>query len=272
MLTWPEPVRLRGLCALWPGFRAAEVQAYAGPAHRHPREAEAADWQSIKTCENLTTAYPVALWPNWIDFGRTVTTRAIRLRITAGTSEGHPHLTGKTHEGKRVWLGELMAFRPLADRPLESVIVSAPAKAEDRGPIPIRFHLGQRGFVTLVIEDREGKRVRNLVGQTPFPAGDNVAWWDGMDDLGRDVEAARHGVYHIPGKLVSPGTYRVHGLVHPGLELRFEFSVYNAGRPAWTTADRTGGWLTNHTPPSTPCSSPARNPPTASPWSTWAVT
>ena len=27
-------------------------------------------------------------------------------------------------------------------------------------------------------------------------------------------------------------------------------SVYNAGNPAWETADKTGGWLTNHTPPS----------------------
>ena len=249
-LTWPQPVPLGGLCALFAGFRAAEVQAYVGPADQHPREAGPRDWQSIKTCDNLENAYPVALWPNWIDFGRTVTTRAIRLYITAATNEGHPHLAGKTYGGKRVWLAELMALRPLADQPLASAVGRARPKAEEHAPIPLCFHLDRPGFVTLVIEDSEGKRVRNLVGQTPFPAGDNIAWWDGMDDLGRDAEAARHGVYHIPGKLVSPGTYRIHGLVHPGIELRYEFSVYNAGSPAWSTADHTGGWLTNHTPPS----------------------
>src|SRR5690242_16258652 len=75
-------------------------------------------------------------------------------------------------------------------------------------PIPIRFTLAEPGFVTLVIEDASGKRVRNLVSEAPFPAGENTAWWDGLDDLGRDPEAAAHAVYHIPGKLVAPGAYR----------------------------------------------------------------
>ena len=75
-------------------------------------------------------------------------------------------------------------------------------------------------------------------------------WWDATDDLARDVDAARHGVYHIPAQLVAPGTYRVRGLYHAGIDLRYEFPIYNAGNPAWSTADHTGGWLTNHTPPS----------------------
>ena len=59
--------------------------------------------------------------------------------------------------------------------------------------------------MTLILEDGNGKRVRNLVSETWFPAGENVAWWDGTNDLLRDVEAARHGVYHIPAQLVAPG-------------------------------------------------------------------
>ncbi len=104
-------------------------------------------------------------------------------------------------------------------------------------------------MVTLVIEDMENKRVRNLVSETPFPAGENTAWWDGSDDLLRDPEAARHGLYHIPTRLVEPGTYKVRGLWHKPLKLHYEFSVYNAGKPAWRTADNTGCWLTTHTPP-----------------------
>ena len=64
-------------------------------------------------------------------------------------------------------------------------------------------------MVTLVIEDEQGQRVRNLVSETPYPAGDNVAWWDGSDDLLRDVDAARHGLYHIPDAV--RGTGQIHG-------------------------------------------------------------
>ena len=114
----------------------------------------------------------------------------------------------------------------------------------------MRFTLDEPGNVTLVIEGPDGKRVRNLVSQTPFEAGENVVWWDGLDDLGRDVDAAEHGLYHVPGELVEPGDYTVRGLVAPPIELTYEVSVDNAGSPPWPTADNTGGWGTNHTPPS----------------------
>src|SRR4051812_40243592 len=79
---------------------------------------------------------------------------------------------------------------------------STPVEQPAHPPIPIRFTLAEQGFVTLVIEDAGGVRVRNLVSETPFPRGENTAWWDGLDDLGRDTDAAKHAVYHIPGKLV----------------------------------------------------------------------
>lgn len=62
-------------------------------------------------------------------------------------------------------------------------------------PILIHFQLPEAGFVTLVIDDANGKRVRNLVAETAFPKGDNMVWWDGTDDLLRDPEPYRHGVY-----------------------------------------------------------------------------
>lgn len=105
------------------------------------------------------------------------------------------------------------------------------------------------GYATLVIEDAQGKRVRNLVSETPFAAGQNTVYWDGLDDLGRDADAARHGLYHVPGALVTPGTYTVRGLTRDKINLRYAMSVYNAGSPPWETADHTGAWLANHTPP-----------------------
>ena len=251
MLTWTKPVRLSGLCAVWAGFSAAEAQAYIGPADKHPREAPDSDWQTIRAFDGIENQYPRSLGPNWLDFGQTITTRAIRLRLTKATQEQHPHLYGKTFGGKRVWLGELMALQPLESADLKTAILpAAPQAIAAHPPIPVRFTLKEAGFVTLVIEDAHGKRVRNLVAETQFPAGENVVWWDGMDDLGRDTEAAHHGIYNAPGQFVVPGTYRVRGLWRKGLDLRYEFSVYNGGNPAWETEDRTGGWLTTHTPPS----------------------
>jgi hypothetical protein len=116
-------------------------------------------------------------------------------------------------------------------------------------PIPVPFTLKEAGYVTLVIENPGGIRVRNLISETWFPAGADTAWWDGLDDLGRDVDAADHGVYHIPARFINPGAYRVRGLVRGEIQPKFEFSPYTTGNPPWGTADHTGGWLANHTPP-----------------------
>ncbi len=262
MLTWPKPVTLRGLCTLWTGFGAAQVEIYNGSTSSDPRTAPDSDWQKIGDFSGLQNFYPLQLGPNWMDFGRDVSTRAVRLRITSTTQETHPHLNGKTKDGKRIWLGELMAWQPLGDTALITPAPISSTRKAPHPPIAIRFRLPIASYVTLVIEKPNGVRVRNLVAETRFPAGDNVVWWDGMDDLGRDADAAHHGVYRVPGAFVAPGNYRVRGLYHAAIDLRYQFSVYNAGSPAWDTADGTGGWLTNHTPPSSALFLPAKSSPT----------
>jgi hypothetical protein len=124
-------------------------------------------------------------------------------------------------------------------------------------PIPVRFHLDKPAFVSLVIEDRQGRRVRNLVSESYFGAGDNVVWWDGLDDLERDPNSAQHGVYYTPGRLVTPATYTIRGLYHQQIDLKYEFAVYNPGQPPWATPETSSEWLTNHTPPGTICFIPA---------------
>ncbi len=265
--TWPQPVKLRGLNALWAGFSAAEAQAFTGSADKHPRDASDADWQTLRGFDQIANQYPRALGVNWLDFGHEVTTRAVRLRITKVIDEAHAHghLKGKTKGGRRVWLGELLALQPLGGEALTSAIVAQPKTEEVHPPIPIRFKLPEAGFVTLVIDDAAGHRVRNLISETKFPAGENTVWWDGTDDLLRDNEAARHGVYHIPAQFVQPGAYRVRGLWRKQVDLRYEFSIYNAGSPAWETADATGAWLANHTPPCAALFVPADRAPGAKP-------
>jgi hypothetical protein len=251
VLTWPQPVNLHGLNALWAGFSAADAQAYTGPADKHPREASESEWQPLGGSDRIENQYPRALGVNWMDFGRNVTTRSVRLRITGAIDEAraHGHLKGKTKDGRRVWLGELLALQTLGEAELSSAIVAAPKTAEVHPPIPIRFKLPEEGFVTLVIEDSQGRRIRNLIAETKFAAGENTVWWDGMNDWQRDTEASRHGLYHIPAQFVQPGAYQVRGLWRKQVNLRYEFSIYNAGSPAWETADSTGAWLANHTPP-----------------------
>ncbi|MBV9849389.1 MAG: discoidin domain-containing protein [Armatimonadetes bacterium] len=129
----------------------------------------------------------------------------------------------------------------------------APASAQPPSaphpPIPVHFTLAKPGYVTLIIEDAQGKRVRNLVSETKFAAGANTVWWDGLDDLGRDPDAARHGVYSVPGRMVPAGTYRVRGLTHGQLAVRYVMTPYTHGRPPWNNGRRDSEWLANHTPP-----------------------
>ncbi len=153
--------------------------------------------------------------------------------------------------------GKASPAAPSATVPTAESAVQAPTSGQPAGPIPITVKLKEPGFVTLVIEDSEGRRVRNLISETPLPAGTNTLYWDGLDDLRRDGNAASHGVYHIPGSLVAPGSYTVRGLRRKAVDLVYEFTVYNPGAPPWHTAERTSEWLTNHTPPGTICFIPA---------------
>lgn len=248
-LTWPRPVTLSGLGLLWTGFSGVEVDAFTGNASEIVREAAENSWRKVAARSDLQSLYPYILAPAFLPFENPVTTRAIRLRITkALQGRQHPHIEGKIKDGRRVWLGEVMAFAEVADDvTLASLVL--PKAVEEPPPIPVKFTLPEPGVVTLVIEDKNGNRIRNLVSETPFPAGENTAWWDGSDDLLRDQDAAHHGLYHIPTRPVAPGEYKVRGLWRKPLELRYEFSVYSAGKPAWPTADSTGCWLTTHTPP-----------------------
>jgi len=250
MLVWPAPVKLRGLGAFYAGFAAADAQIYAGPSDVHPREASGGAWKTVKAYRDLTNRYPSLLPIDWLDFGSEVTTRAVRLRITASFPEGgHPHVQNHARHGKRVWLGDLIALTALNKVDLAAALLPASAEQE-RPPIPIRFTMPDDGYATLVIEDQAGKRVRNLLADTFFAKGEHTVGWDGSDDLGRDVEAAKHGLYSIPTQLVAQARYKARGLWRRPVHIKYEMGIYTAGDPPWETTDKSGGWLANHSPPS----------------------
>src|SRR6516164_10327991 len=145
-----------------------------------------------------------------------------------------------------------------------------------RPPIPVRFRLDEPAFVTLVIErtaavepdsagekpdkaagklhytGRHGLRVKNLVSNTWFPAGEHTVWWDGQDESNAHtiVIPGKAVYYRIDGSLVAAGQYRVRGLTRQAVVPKYEFAVYSGGQsPPWKSKSGRGGWLADHTPP-----------------------
>ncbi len=261
-LTWREPVALDGLVAIWAGISTAEVHLFEGPASHDPKDAPESDWKPVATYEEIKHNYASQFWPNLLKFPKTLKTRAIRVRaLKAGANMSHANNNG----GKRLWLGELIAIRAIGKEPLKAPTTSVAKDDTPKAPIPIKFNLSKPGTVSLVIEKPDGFRVRNLVSETPFPAGENTVWWDGTDDLGRDADAADHGVYNIPVSYVEPGKYRIRGIVRDEIKPFYEFTVYTAGTPPWSTEDNTGAWLANHSPPQAAAFVPAKHSPTGNP-------
>jgi len=265
MLVWPRPVTLGGAVLIGNEFGAVEIQAYTGPEGKHPREAAETDWKTVQTLSGIKWQYPFMWDIQPVAFEAPVTTRALRIRFTATFDESPAPVNLRTRGRKRVALAEWMALQPLDTAALETALLPVAKTIATHAPIPIKFTIPDDGEVTLVIEDSSGKRVRNLVSQMPFPKGENTAWWDGADDLGRDIAAANHGLYAIPPSFVTPGPYTVRGIWHKPLDVRYEFTVYSPGDPPWDTADTSGGWMTNHTPASSAVFIPGEKAPGGQP-------
>jgi sugar lactone lactonase YvrE len=105
---------------------------------------------------------------------------------------------------------------------------------ETVGPVEIAYDLPRDARVTLAIDDAQGRRVRNLIAALPREAGPQIERWDGLDDAGQPV---------------PPGEYRVRGLHHRGVGVRYVMSFANPGRPTWDTADGRGAFYGDHTAP-----------------------
>ena len=75
-------MKLAGISALFAGFADGDAQIYAGPADVHPRGCPESAWQTVAAFHGLKNRYPCTLPVDWLDFGKTVTTRALRIRMT----------------------------------------------------------------------------------------------------------------------------------------------------------------------------------------------
>ncbi|MGI6494886.1 MAG: FlgD immunoglobulin-like domain containing protein [Kiritimatiellia bacterium] len=114
--------------------------------------------------------------------------------------------------------------------------------------VDFEYTLEEDASVTIVIEDEEGCRVRNLVSEAQRTKGLVTETWDGRNDIGQSVE---------------PGVYRWRGIRHGGIKSHYigNFcSPHSEGATPWKHLDaegiRTqeggngGGWLSDHAAPS----------------------
>ncbi|MGE9297299.1 MAG: FlgD immunoglobulin-like domain containing protein, partial [Puniceicoccales bacterium] len=102
---------------------------------------------------------------------------------------------------------------------------------ETFGSMPIRYTLPSEREVTIAIDNAEGVRVRNLFGEFPRPAGENVDYWDGLDDSGNPVPA---------------GEYTATIVDHEPITLELINAVYNSATPPWRTENGFLSWGSNH--------------------------
>ena len=254
VLDWREARALRG-CAAFIGSSesgSAEMLVQRWTKEGRPEGTDPAAWETVGTMRLRRPWRPI-VWEAWCDFGKTVTTRALRFVATQGMTK-ELAAGGEGANPNAVSLGELLVFEELGDRPAPERIEKKDALPE--GVVPIAFTMPQAGKATIQILGDKGQVVENLVTGEPFAAGEHTAWWDlrTLEDYWPPYERPNQH-FHEPSpdapKVAPPGRYRWRGLWHPGLSLHYLCSYYPLKKHglAWITADGTGGWLADHMPP-----------------------
>ena len=235
VLDWKNPVPIVGLFIMtgaWEAFPRHDrvhVEAYAGKGD--PRTDSAADsWREMKGAwspEPKNELSNFRCWRSWTADAE-FSALAIRLRFTGGGWT----LRGKKQETPVPGLGEIAVLVPWT-KP------EPPRRARERGFADIPFAMPFDGSATIQIRDADGRVVANPVTDVAYSSGGATARWDLTDVDGNPV--------------LKPGDYAWRGIAIPPLEVEYRYAYYPLGLPddrrAWTTEDKTGGWLADHDPP-----------------------
>ena len=151
-------------------------------------------------------------------------------------------------------------MRAIHSRSLSLILLATFGWGADPDGVPlirVPLKLDQPGYVTAVIEDADGRRVSNLASELRAAKGGLELNWDFYDvGVQPGTERVKVGDQEVerlkPYRrfLVKPGSYRVRGLVHDGIVMKYEQSAYSPGTPPWKTEDKTGTWMGDHAAPS----------------------
>ncbi|HPD14813.1 MAG TPA: hypothetical protein PLE19_07680 [Planctomycetota bacterium] len=219
VLSWDEAQTLSGLF-LRDNFEMLRIEVFRGPDTLSPVAAVENEWKRL-----ADYAEQRAGEGRWIAF-EPLKTRGIRLVIL------------KTNPAQIARIETLHAYVDLGEAP-----VPAPRQRETAPPpFQIAYTLAEDRRLTMVVNDAQGRRVRNIVARAARSKGPGAESWDLRDER---------------GNFVAPGTYEWKAIAYPPLELRYQMTPYpniEAHHPEnspWLNgASGPGGWLADHTPPS----------------------
>lgn len=99
--------------------------------------------------------------------------------------------------------------------------------------VELPWKVERKEFVTVVIDNEKGERVRNLMACSPRGEGDSIGGWDGLD---------------MDGQILPPGRYTCRSLSHTGIGWEYQMSFETPGNPPWFNEDGTGGWGSDRQP------------------------
>ncbi len=138
--------------------------------------------------------------------------------------------------GKAILEGKGKSNITQAQQKLQATRLKQFVNYDTEGPVDIKYTLPEDRDVTIAIDNAQGQRVRNLIGQFPRTKGENIDRWDGLDDSGSPLPA---------------GEYTARIVDHLPVQLKFLNSVYNAATPPWATQSGRKFWGSNHGHPTT---------------------
>jgi len=174
----------------------------------------------------------------------------VRLGFWRWIANGRVVNGGVLLDGLRLWQINDPSVKIGRTAALTAAKTSPPPEA----PIPITFTVPKDGEVTLVMEDKDGVRVSNLLEGVFYKQGTHTFNWDGLNVGDNRYKAGGQADYMLNQKIVAPGSYRLRGLVHDPLGLTYDFTAYpTIGKEnvPWPTHlhDGEGGWLADHAVP-----------------------
>ncbi len=262
ILDWHKPQTMRGCVFLIgaheSGAGSIVVQRFIGKGD--PDETVDAQWQTITTIKPLHPWRPPHCWEAAADFGKDVTTRALRFVMPAGLPKEQAKGGREGVNPKGISFGEIVVLQDLHDSP-------APKSIKRRGGLPagvlpITFQMPAKGKASIRIVNGKGEIVKNLINGQAFEAGEQTVLWDlaTIDDYFPPFALPTHPHYRKGAlkvgeltRTAAAGKYRWEGIWHPGLKFEYLYSFYPLKKHnlAWITADNTGGWLADHNPPET---------------------
>ncbi len=220
ILSWDQPQAFDGLL-LKCNADKFNLFAYRGDPRRNPGLATADDWRPIEfTVRHQSAGGGNNDSPTRLIAFPSLTTAAIKLEMTS------------CQNGPVATIDRFDALVDLQQWPVPS------SGTKSLEPFTIKYTQPQEGTLAMVITDRSGRTIRNLVAQVDRELGPHAEAWDLKDEAGRTV---------------LPGEYRWKAISGPPLDLRYQMTPYpNApmhfpGQTPWLTGESgSNGWMADH--------------------------